>query len=604
MDDYLYSTWMPDSMRLGWALIHFLWQGIIIALLLELALGLAGRKNASLRYVLCGLALASMPVCLVDTYLTLGRETYSVVPHTVSAEIAAVGASSLRGAPAAVHAMGGLASLEMPSFDLNQWLPGIVAVWLGGVVILAGRKAGALVVLWRLRRRGLYVPSDAMCELCRNACEKIGVDPRRVYLGISSLVQVPMTMGCIRPVILFPAALLSGLSTSEIELLMAHELAHIRRCDYLVNLIQTAVETLFFYHPVTWWMSRRMRQERENCCDDLVAARSTEVVAYATVLYRLAALSLSSEESLVTAASGGSLVQRIRRLADEPAPSSSWGLPLLLTFLAVLGMVTAGSMIKAHAIALGAHSVIGARSRANDAASAVTVFSTPDLSSTRLTVMYQDKFGRKGDLDGSGPSAVNAGCTTWTSSTGLNQYTTSGASAAMSPTAYSFSLAYLPVNGTSRVTLDGTKDFTLSVVVTPGATGRTGISLNTGKLERYSNLFSQDFAALTTSPGFAGAYAFNDGNIDYNYGPGIKGPTTVSIAYSAADGILTYTVGHTVVHIQKGVTPDQVAAIRYVAMGNDGYGGGDASSAPNFSDFTFTEGASILSSSSRLATNE
>jgi beta-lactamase regulating signal transducer with metallopeptidase domain len=338
----------PDSIRLGWALIHFFWQGLVIAVLLEISLGMVGRTNASLRYVLCGLALVAMPVCLIDTYLASGRDACTVTVLPVSSGQSISDGTFPKGIVflPVVHTITDLTSREISSIDLNRCMSGIVAGWLIGVILLTGRKAGGFVVLWRLRRRGVSVPSDAMAELFRQACHKIGVDSRRVCLKISALVQVPMTMGWVRPVVLFPAALLSGLSTGEIELLLAHELAHIRRCDYLVNLLQTVVETLFFYHPVTWWISRRMRQERENSCDDLVASRSTEALAYAKVLLHLETIRLPGA-SLATAANGGNLLQRVERLIGEPAPTSGMGLPMLLVLLSILGVIAAASVVEA-----------------------------------------------------------------------------------------------------------------------------------------------------------------------------------------------------------------------------------------------------------------
>lgn len=585
MSDYIHAMPGLDSIRLGWALIHFLWQGLVIALVLELLLGFVGRRNASLRYVLCGLALAAMPVCLADTYLALDRESYAAATQPVLTGATAIDPKLSQGESTGfallpvVHSISKFTSFDISQLDLDRCLPWIVFCWVAGVLLLTGRKAGGFIVLWRLRRRGIITPSDELCHLCRNACLKIGVNPRRVYLGISSLIEVPMTMGWIRPVILFPAALLTGLSTGEIELLMAHELAHIRRCDYLVNLVQTVVESLFFYHPVTWWISRRMRQERENSCDDLVTARSAEVLAYANVLFHLESLR-QPDVSLAAAANGGSLLQRIQRLADEPTPGSGRGLPLLLMALSVLGVVAAGSLTKTQTLL---SATLHAGSMKKSARSTNIASST----SSRQTVIYQDNFGRKGELDGSAPTLVNTARATWTSSTGASQYATSGDAAALSPSAYGYSVAYLPVNGASKITLDGTKDFTLSVVVKPGSAGRTGISLNTGILPRYANLFTNDFAALSTSSGFAGAYAFNGGNIGYNYAPGINGPTTISLAYSASARTLTYTVGSTTVYTQTGVTQEQVAAVRYVSIGNDGYGVGPTNSAPTFNNFTF-----------------
>jgi fibronectin type 3 domain-containing protein/lysophospholipase L1-like esterase len=204
------------------------------------------------------------------------------------------------------------------------------------------------------------------------------------------------------------------------------------------------------------------------------------------------------------------------------------------------------------------------------------------------TTYYQDSFTRSGDVTGSTPDVINTGGATWGNAAGSGQYPISSGTASIASSAYSWSAEYLPVNGTSGITVDGTKDFTLSVVVTSGSTGRSGICLSTAAP---GNLFDHDFAALSTCSGFAGAYAFNGGTINYNYAAGITGPTTISLAYSASAATVTYTVGSTVVYTQTGVTTAQVAAIRYVSLGDDGYGGGAAAPAPTFDNFTFTVGS-------------
>ena len=204
------------------------------------------------------------------------------------------------------------------------------------------------------------------------------------------------------------------------------------------------------------------------------------------------------------------------------------------------------------------------------------------------TTYYQDSFSRSGDVTGSTPDVTDTGGATWSNSAGAGEYPISGGTASIAPSAYSWSAEYLPVNGTSGITVDGTKNFTLSVVVTSGSAGTTGISLNTAVP---GNLYSSYFAALSTSSGYAGAYAFNGGTINYNFSAGITGPTTVSLAYNASAGTLTYTVGSTTVYTQTGVTAAEVSAIRYVAMGDDGYGGGAATPAPTFDNFTFTVGS-------------
>jgi fibronectin type 3 domain-containing protein len=215
---------------------------------------------------------------------------------------------------------------------------------------------------------------------------------------------------------------------------------------------------------------------------------------------------------------------------------------------------------------------------------------TPTSGGGGTTTYYQDSFSRTGDMTGSTPDVTNTGGATWANQAGTGQYPISGGTASIAPSAYSWSAEYLPVNGTSGVTVDGTKNFTLSVVVTPAAvsSARTGISLNTAAP---GNLYTSDFAAMSTCSGFAGAYAFNGGTINYNYAAGISGATTVSISYSASAGTVTYQVGSTTLYTQTGVTAAQVAAIRYITLGDDGYGGGDATPAPTFDNFTFTVGS-------------
>jgi hypothetical protein len=134
---------------------------------------------------------------------------------------------------------------------------------------------------------------------------------------------VPTVVGWLRPVILVPTAALTGMSTQQLEAILAHELSHVRRHDYLVNLMQTLVETMLFYHPAVWWVSNRIRDERENCCDDVAVQACGDAVLYARALTRMEELRCSPlQPGLVMAADGGSLVQRVRRLVGrggEPA---------------------------------------------------------------------------------------------------------------------------------------------------------------------------------------------------------------------------------------------------------------------------------------------
>lgn len=203
---------------------------------------------------------------------------------------------------------------------LGEWLqaavPWLVAGWVLGVVLLSGR----LAVGWlRLRRT---------CAGCGEALEvRLGARLRELQHRLrlsrparvvqSALVQVPTLLGWFRPVILLPASTLTGLSPVQLDLILAHELAHLRRWDHWVNLFQLAVETLLFYHPAVWWVSRRVREDREHCCDELAVAVCGNRLAYAQALATLEELRQTPAKLALTAADG-SLLARIRRILSLP----------------------------------------------------------------------------------------------------------------------------------------------------------------------------------------------------------------------------------------------------------------------------------------------
>ena len=151
---------------------------------------------------------------------------------------------------------------------------------------------------------------------------------------------MPTVVGWLRPAILLPIAALASLSPAQVEAILAHELAHIRRHDYAVNVLQTIAETLLFYHPSVWWLSRRIRAEREHCCDDIAVALCGDAVGYAQALAELETWRTVSA-TMAMAATGGTLLDRVRRilqvpLTDEPR-SPSWAVTLALTLVFTAG---------------------------------------------------------------------------------------------------------------------------------------------------------------------------------------------------------------------------------------------------------------------------
>src|SRR5262249_44302433 len=156
---------------------------------------------------------------------------------------------------------------------------------------------------------------DAWQTLARRLSRALGVR-HAVRLLESTAVQIPAVVGWLRPVILLPASTVTGLTPEQLEMILAHELAHIRRHDFLVNLLQAVVVTLLFYHPAVWWISRQVRIERENCCDDLAVAVCGTPLQYARALTRLEELRVGAP-SLAVSARGGSLFERVRRLVGD-----------------------------------------------------------------------------------------------------------------------------------------------------------------------------------------------------------------------------------------------------------------------------------------------
>ena len=281
----------------AWTLLHFVWEGLLIGLLAWGALALMQRRSPEARYAV-GLAfLAAMALTPLITFFLLLPGTQAPPPPVIEAAAAA-------GSPS------WMLRLKML---LDPNLPEVLAVWCAGVALLSARFAGSLLYLQRLTSVGVEpAPAEWHLVLARISRE-MGLR-RAVRLLRSLRVETPMVVGWLRPVILIPAAAFSGLSPAQVEAVLAHEMAHIRRLDFLVNLVQSVLETLLFFHPAVWWLSSRLRGERELCCDDTAVALCGDRTAYARALATLEGLREHAPADLRVGANGGSLMNRIRRL--------------------------------------------------------------------------------------------------------------------------------------------------------------------------------------------------------------------------------------------------------------------------------------------------
>ena len=208
---------------------------------------------------------------------------------------------------------------------LEPWLPAVVFVWFAGVALFALRPLASWYTVRRLRTVGVSPVAASLRDTLDRTAKKLALT-RAVTILQSTLIKTPVVIGYFRPLILLPLCIVTGLPESQLELILAHELAHIRRHDYLINLLQTLIETLFFYHPAVWWLSRRIRHERENCCDDIALSLTANRADYGRALLAIEELRADAPVlSVAPPAADRCLVASIRRIAEtaDPAPRAT-----------------------------------------------------------------------------------------------------------------------------------------------------------------------------------------------------------------------------------------------------------------------------------------
>jgi GWxTD domain-containing protein len=315
-----------DSAKaLGWALLHSLWEGAAISLVLAIALAIA--RSSRVRYAAACLAMFGLLAGFAVTlYVLAPRE----ISHAKVVRMLPLPVNPAVGDPPAAN--------HRTPWDASELPPWLAPIWLAGVFLFQLRCLISWTAAGRLRRTGVCGASNEWIERLDGLRTRLRMT-RPVTLLESCFAEVPVVIGHLRPVILMPVGLLAGLPVAQVEAILLHELAHIRRADYLVNLMQTLVEGLLFYHPAAWWISSAIRTERENCCDDLVVSTSGDAHEYATALAALAENRWTMRETAL-AATGGNLVKRIRRLLSQPeGPRSTIAPVLSVGILVVTGAV-------------------------------------------------------------------------------------------------------------------------------------------------------------------------------------------------------------------------------------------------------------------------
>jgi beta-lactamase regulating signal transducer with metallopeptidase domain len=288
---------------LGWALLHFLWQGTALAALAAAAMAVFRKPVA--RYLIGISMLGLMLLCPIATFFVYSQQRANSTEFVKSSTLAAAAWPIARGNTAA---SGATDRLQLRSIDALPWL---VEVWLLGVALFSLRSAGGFLLLERERRRQSTVVKDWLLEICYTLQDELGIR-RAVQYCESTFLQAPAVIGWFRPIVFLPATALTGLSEEQLRVVIAHELAHIRRFDAFVNVFQICVETLLFYHPAVWWLNRRIRAEREHCCDETAVALCGNAVEYARALTLME--EWRSAPAFAMAANRGPLSERVRHL--------------------------------------------------------------------------------------------------------------------------------------------------------------------------------------------------------------------------------------------------------------------------------------------------
>jgi len=303
----LTSLFAPDTLRtLGWSLLHFVWQGFALAAIASVAFTLF--RRASTRYIVGVLTLFAMVTSVAFTVVVLLNSQAAMQATESVATPLIVLTQKTFFAQTAQPVIAGAPAVKSLS---AQALPILVEFWLAGVLFFTLRTAGSLIYLERIRRAASISVAPALRAKCRELQSRLGIT-HVIRFCECRWLDAPAVIGWFRPVVLLPVRALTGLTEDQIEAVIAHELAHIRRFDAFANLFQVVVESLLFFHPAVWWLNKRVRIERENCCDDVAVAACGNHLGYARALTTMEEWRATPAFSL--AANGSPLAARISRI--------------------------------------------------------------------------------------------------------------------------------------------------------------------------------------------------------------------------------------------------------------------------------------------------
>ncbi|MGB6875331.1 MAG: M56 family metallopeptidase, partial [Candidatus Acidiferrales bacterium] len=355
-------VWISPQLThtLGWTLLHFLWQGLALAAICSAWMAMC--RTASARYVIALATLVLMLVAPVVTFFVLQQSAATTRTSDVVSQVRQGTASAVLKS----HAKSGVLTPEANPIDgrsayntssthpfSSDTLLWLVEAWFAGVFFFSLRTAGGLIVIERMRRNRARPVSALLLEKCLALQRRMGL-ARAIRYCECLCLEAPAVIGWLRPVVLLPVTALSGLSEDQLAAVISHELAHIRRLDCFVNLFQIAAETLLFYHPAVWWLNKRIRAERENCCDDAALAMCGNAVEYARALTLME--EWRQQPVMAMAANRSPLVARVARLLGIGSPRSG----IRSAGIAASVLCLAGALLAANGLMAAGHSSVPA----------------------------------------------------------------------------------------------------------------------------------------------------------------------------------------------------------------------------------------------------
>lgn len=320
----------------AWTLFHSIWQFTLIGLAVMLLNRNMGRVRAISRYWILAAGLLSMPLVSVATYQLVRPEIVAATPIFPESS----------GPVKDLEQTSAMSSYESAVMTIagRRWISKnaiyVFLFWACGILVLGLRMMIGQLQLLQLRAWGQVQIGSHWQSRMKELVQQLGIG-RRVHLAESHLVKEPITFGFLKPIILFPVGLINALAQEEVEAILWHELAHIKRHDYLFNLLQSLLEAIFFYHPIVWLLSKEIRKVREECCDDLVLEKGLEPMVYAESLLHLARLINAQNNQFVmsTNSLNGAISTRIKRLfLPLSTPTRHKPITALLLVFLILGL--------------------------------------------------------------------------------------------------------------------------------------------------------------------------------------------------------------------------------------------------------------------------